>query len=401
MAFNSTDALALAEKLEKLVDDVNSGSLSLKDEDSSRLSEAARKLSWALEAPGDTVHRVIFSPFQLPLATVGIETRIFETLSELDRTVTNAELAKKTNVDPAMLKRLLRYYQAFGFVSQPSDDGYSANNVTRAMSTLGARAAFPIHVQKFVHIWNVLPEFLRQAGYSNDADINNCPLNLLYGKNETFYSWLGKDLPQRERFTVWTQCFRYNLPTVFDAFDFKEEIAQGAEDSTVLFVDVAGASGHQCVALKQKYPELPGRVIVQDRPEVIQQVKENPLPGFDGMEAECHDIFKPQPVKGARAYYLRNILHNWPDDKCVEILQNIKVSMTKDSKILIDDMVLPERGAHWRATQFDFIMYSYFGAMERTYAQWEALLDKAGLKISKSVEYTKQLNESVIVAVPK
>lgn len=75
--------------------------------------------------------------------------------------------------------------------------------------------------------------------------------------------------------------------------------------------------------------------------------------------------------------------------------------MTKDSKILIDDMVLPERGAHWRATQFDFIMYSYFGAMERTFAQWEALLDKAGLKISKFVEYTKQLNESVIVAVPK
>lgn len=61
MTFQSTDALALAEKLEKLVDDVNSGSLSLKYDDSSRLSEAARKLGWALEAPGDTVHRVIYS----------------------------------------------------------------------------------------------------------------------------------------------------------------------------------------------------------------------------------------------------------------------------------------------------------------------------------------------------
>ncbi|KAI1458153.1 S-adenosyl-L-methionine-dependent methyltransferase [Annulohypoxylon moriforme] len=401
MASQSIDALALAEKLVNLVHDINSKSVTLNDEAQYKLSEAAKKLNWALEAPGDTVHRVIYSPFQLPLATVGVETRIFDILSELDGTTTNAELAKKTHVDPDMLKRLLRYYQSFGFISQPGDDAYEANNITKAMSSLGARAACPVHLEKFVSIYNALPQFLRESGYSNVADENNCPLNLVQSEKDIFYSWLGKDLPQRERFTIWTQCFRYGLPTIFDVFDIKAEIAQDSTDSTILFVDVAGASGHQCIALKQRHPELSGRIILQDRPEVIQQVNSNPLPGFDGIEAEPHDIFKPQPIKGARAYYLRAILHNWPDDKCIEILQNIKAGMTKESKILIDDMVLPERGAHWRATQFDFIMYSYFGAMERSYAQWEALLDKAGLKISKLLEYTKQLNEAVIVAVPK
>ncbi|KAI1208247.1 S-adenosyl-L-methionine-dependent methyltransferase [Annulohypoxylon truncatum] len=394
MASQSFDASALAETLENLVHDIDKKPFSLKDEDRYKLSEAARKLSWTLEAPGDT-------PLQLPLATIGVETRIFEILSEIGGTATNAELAKKANVDPAMLKRLLRYYQSFGFISQPSNDAYSANNVTKAMASPGARVACPVHLEKFVPIYNAIPEFLREAEYSNSADINNCPLNLVHSKDGTFWSWLGKDLPQRERFTTWTQCFRYGLPTIFDAFDIKDEIGQNSTDSTILFVDVAGASGHQCVAFKQRYPELPGRIILQDRPEVIQQVKSSPLPGFERIEAQPHDIFKPQPIIGARAYYLRAILHNWPDDKCIEILQNIKAGMTEESKILIDDMVLPERGAHWRATQFDFIMYSYFGAMERSRAQWEVLLDKAGLQILKASEYTKQLNEALIVAVPK
>ncbi|KAI1738165.1 hypothetical protein F4680DRAFT_426303 [Xylaria scruposa] len=47
---------------------------------------------------------------------------------------------------------------------------------------------------------------------------------------------------------------------------------------------------------------------------------------------------------GARVYYLRNILHDWPTSKCREILENVKIAMTKDSVILIDEMVLSERG---------------------------------------------------------
>ncbi|KAI2463870.1 S-adenosyl-L-methionine-dependent methyltransferase [Annulohypoxylon bovei var. microspora] len=401
MATKSIDAASLAERLENLVNDIRSNSSLVKDEDRYKLSEAARKLSWELEAPGDTVHRVIWGPLQLPLANIGIETRLFEIMSEIDGTSTNAQLAEKINVDPTLLKRLLRYYQSFGFVTQPSDDAYGANNVTKAMATLGARVGIPVFLQMFTPIFNALPEFLRETGYTHVADINNCPLNVIHSKNETFWSWLQKDPPQMERFLTWTQCFRYDLPTLFDTFDIKSEIAQGSTDSTILFVDVAGAMGHQSIALKKRYPELSGRIILQDRPEVIEQVKSSPLPGFEGIEAEAHDILKPQPIKGARAYYLRNILHNWPDDKCVEILKNIKSGMTKESKVLIDDMVLPESGAHWRVTQFDLTMYAYFGAMERSYAEWQVLLDKAGLKALKVHEYTNQLHEAVIVAVSK
>lgn len=74
--------------------------------------------------------------------------------------------------------------------------------------------------------------------------------------------------------------------------------------------------------------------------------------------------------------------------------------MTKDSRILIDEMVLPEHGAPWRATQLDLAMSTCFAAMERSRADWDSLLGKAGLSILKVWKYTDELDDCIIVAVP-
>lgn len=98
---------------------------------------------------------------------------------------------------------------------------------------------------------------------------------------------------------------------------------------------------------------------------------------------------------------MRNIMHDWPDDKCVVILGQILKGMDKDSVILIDEMILPSQGAHWRATQLDLTMMASLGAMERTEEQWYSLIDSAGLKIKSVCTYTPELRDSIIVAVPK
>jgi len=73
----------------------------------------------------------------------------------------------------------------------------------------------------------------------------------------------------------------------------------------------------------------------------------------------------------------------------------------EDSRILIDEMVLPNEKVHWHATQIDLAMMSAMGAKERTDEQWRALIDKAGLKIVNIVTYTPSLNDSIIMAIPK
>lgn len=75
--------------------------------------------------------------------------------------------------------------------------------------------------------------------------------------------------------------------------------------------------------------------------------------------------------------------------------------MTSESVILIDEMVLPNSRANWRATQLDMAMLTCLAARERTSKQWYALVDMAGLKIEKIYQYTEEIQDSILVVVPK
>lgn len=90
------------------------------------------------------------------------------------------------------------------------------------------------------------------------------------------------------------------MPNWFDLVDFRQEILHGhdTDPSVPLFVDVGGAMGQQSIFFKQAYPDLQGRIIVQDQAQVVSQIEATPLPGFKGIEAMAHDFFEPQPIKG-------------------------------------------------------------------------------------------------------
>lgn len=110
----------------------------------------------------------------------------------------------------------------------------------------------------------------------------------------------------------------------------------------------------------------------------------------------------PTYYLGAKYYYMRNILHDYPDDKCVDILHNLKDAMSghPESVILIDEMVLPNEKVHWHATQLDLTMMCALASMERTIQQWHALLKLAGLKVERIYEYIPSVHDSILVAVP-
>lgn len=104
---------------------------------------------------------------------------------------------------------------------------------------------------------------------------------------------------------------------------------------------------------------------------------------------------------GAKFYYLRTVLHDWSDDKCREILQNIIPAMGPESVILLDETVLPDQNAHWRATSLDLTMMAILGARERTQTQWAEMLGSVGLKIAKVYTYAPLTSESVMAVVRK
>jgi len=75
----------------------------------------------------------------------------------------------------------------------------------------------------------------------------------------------------------------------------------------VLLVNVGGNIGRDVTMFRKAFPDLAGRVILQDLPAIIESGLKEELSGL-GIKAIAHDFFTPQPVKGARAYYLHHIL---------------------------------------------------------------------------------------------
>ena len=53
------------------------------------------------------------------------------------------------------------------------------------------------------------------------------------------------------------------------------------------------------------------------------------------------------------------------------------------SRLLIDDIVLPDQGASPKHSTIDMLMYLVPGGIERTLGAWKELLDSAGLHILK------------------
>ena len=81
---------------------------------------------------------------------------------------------------------------------------------------------------------------------------------------------------------------------------------------------------------------------------------------------------------------MHTCLHDWPDWKAHEILTNLKPGLTPGySKLLINEIVIPDRGAHWMSTSMDMIMMSVFSSCERTEENWYSLLHGAGYRIVK------------------
>jgi ribosomal protein RSM22 (predicted rRNA methylase) len=108
---------------------------------------------------------------------------------------------------------------------------------------------------------------------------------------EDFYTWMETRPIQQATFHRFMEAQFASLPTWLDVVSFESEIAHDASADDIVFVDVGGGNGSQCAALKKEYPHLQGRIILQDRPAVLESALQ-----VSGMEKIPHDFLTEQPV---------------------------------------------------------------------------------------------------------
>lgn len=231
--------------------------------------------------------------------------------------------------------------------------------------------------------------------YQDIADNTNTAHQVAHKTPLPIFLWLMLNPQAGSNFNEYMLHRRKDQAICWDVYPVEEE-TQGWNANATVLVDFGGNIGHQCAEFKKKFPKIPGHVVLQDLPGPIEMALSTP-----GVENMAHDMFKPQPITGAEFYYLRNLLHDWPDDKCRDILENMIQSMGPESVILLDEMVLPDTQVHWQPTQIDLTMMAALASRERTRTrtQWAEWLGSVGLEIAAIRTYTPSVYESIMTVV--
>jgi trans-aconitate methyltransferase len=148
------------------------------------------------------------------------------------------------------------------------------------------------------------------------------------------------------------QAMQENFTHWMEWFPKQALFGDGKRSGEIFMVDVGGGYGHDVSVLAATYPDEQIRMIVQDLSGVLQEgenkLKEAGKTLDPRIELAPHDFFQKQPLKGAEIYYMHKIMHDWPDKDCVLILEHLRDAMTPNSRILINDCILPNQGCPLR-----------------------------------------------------
>lgn len=140
-------------------------------------------------------------------------------------------------------------------------------------------------------MYQELPDFLAKTGYQDITDNAKTPHQAAWKTTDPAFMWMEKHPQNAAYFNQYMIHRRKNMLTWLSVFPVERELKGAKPD--VLFIDLGGNIGHQCAEFKGQYPNLPGRIVLQDLPHAINMALQTP-----GVENTVHDLFTPQPVKG-------------------------------------------------------------------------------------------------------
>jgi hypothetical protein len=274
---------------------------------------------------------------------------------------------------------MLRFLAGVGFVAQ--DDSLEFTHTKFSLGYLeepGPGNFFSFGYDTGFMTAITYPEYFQTKRFEpNDSCYN--PYTARHNQDGTNFVDIIFQSPQRLKQFQAGMAFEDSKISVTGFYDFGS-LAGANDGDRMTLVDVGGGHGQALVDICRAFPSLnPKKMVLQDLGPVVERARStNGSIGFDIVE---YDFWNPQFIKGAKAYYLRRVLHGYSDANCVRILSNTREAMEADSKLLIAEMLVPERldGTTVNAATTDMAIMSY-GGKERTLKQFKTILASAKLQ---------------------
>jgi hypothetical protein len=335
-----------------------------------------------VEAPIDTIWRMIMSPHAPSALMVLIRAGVLTDLVSAGKPKTAKELEKSTGASAGLIIRLMRPVVALGVFRETDVETYESTPISQLLTAPPLSGGYQFMFDFATRSVANLPRYMEKTGFK---DVNEAPGPFQDCNNteDGMFPHLMKTPEMMSHFNNFMSGSIAMRPNWFNTFDAQSIVLDGAkkdDPEAVLFIDIAGGEGHDVGAFQKAFPDAPGKLVLQDLPPVIDNIKAL----NNKIVRQKIDFFQEQPVKGARAYYFRNIFHDWPDHSCVQIMKHIAGAMEKGySKLIIFEWILPAKDVPLYPALLDINMMALLNGRERTEEQWTALLKESGLKVVK------------------
>ncbi|MEP7304734.1 MAG: methyltransferase [Acidobacteriota bacterium] len=147
-------------------------------------------------------------------------------------------------------------------------------------------------------------------------------------------------------------------------------------------VDVGGGHGAFAAAIARCHPAV--AVTLFDRPSVVDGARStlSSLGVLDCCGFVIGDFFVFVPG-GADIYTLKDIVHDWDDERALRILTNVRGAMSGSARLLVIERIVPPGGEPSVSKIVDMSMLVLTGGKERTDMEYRALLHSAGLRVRR------------------
>ena len=293
-----------------------------------------------------------------------------------------AELANPMNLHAPALHRFMRSLAGLGILTERDDQRFALTPLGEALRTGAPGSARATLIAfggpAFWHSWEEIIYSL-QSGRTGFEKAWGMPV----------FDYLAQHPEEASYFSEAMVGFHgAEPPAVAAAYDFS---------GFKTLVDVGGATGNLLAAILSRHAAPRG--VLYDRPHVVRDA-----PALlethgvaERVRIEPGDFFERVPA-GGDAYLLSHIIHDWNEEQCLTILGHCRDVMQPDGRLLIIETVLPTGDTPHQGKLQDMVMLVLPGGQERTEAEYNTLLSKAGFRLNRVVPTESVV--SVVEAVP-
>ncbi|KAL4867610.1 hypothetical protein BDV12DRAFT_209748 [Aspergillus spectabilis] len=336
-----------------------------------------------LETPFETTERLCMNQPALGASLkVAKDVQLFERWHEQGDSVQDSNsLAEMVGCQPGLLVRILRHLAANHVLEQVSGDTFKPSHFSIALAQPVIGEWITYLYDSAIPSFHKAPEYLRSTNYTNPTDPQDGIFQYAKGgyKGDLFQYYSENPREGAAFSQIMGGVIAAHQASWLDIISVPEHILADADPdpTSPLLVDIGGNIGHDLENFRVAYPDLASRLYLQDLPAVIERAT---CP--DPVNKIAHDFFEPQPVRGARVYYLHAVLHDWADEPARKILTMLSGALKRGySKLLVHDHVIPETDVHPHTTSFDLNMMALLAGKERTEVEWRVLLESAGYRV--------------------